>query len=93
MSTSRYSQGETVTVDHPIEGRVQAVHLSPLVWTRYPYTRYQVTAADSFETLAYKAYGDATAYWFIAAMNPQIEHPDDLEPADIVQIPTGFHWL
>lgn len=89
---SRYSQGQSLTVPHPIEGNVQIVMLAPLVWTRYPYTRYQATDADSFETLAFKAYGDATAYWFVASMNPQIDHPDDLEPADIVQIPTGLHW-
>lgn len=94
MSTSsRYSQGTQVTVPHPIEGNVQVVMMRPLKWNRYPYTRYQVTAADSFSSLAYKAYGDATAYWFIASMNPQIPHPEDLAAADIVQIPTGFNWV
>lgn len=91
-ASSRYSRGEVVTVDHPIEGRVQVVHLSPLRWNNYPYTKYQATSADSLTSLAYKAYGDAGAYWFIASMNPLVDHPSDLAAGTILQVPTGKNW-
>lgn len=89
---SRYAKGTIATVDHPIEGRVQIVTLSPLRWNQYPYTRYQTTVADSLTALAWRAYGRAQDWWFIAAMNPQIEHPDDLTPGGIIQVPTGKNW-
>lgn len=89
---SRYSKGTAVTVPHPIEGFVQAVHLSPLRWSRYPYTRVQVSAPESFASMAWRAYANAQDYWFIAAMNPDVTHPLDLEPGHIVQLPTGKMW-
>lgn len=91
-SKSRYSRGTTAIVDHPIEGRVQVVHLQPLRWTNYPYTRYQATVSDSFTSLAFKAYGQAQDYWFMASMNPTVAHPDDLTPGQIIHVPTGKIW-
>lgn len=88
----RYERGTEVWVDHPIEGRVLVVHLAPLIWSSYPYTLFQPSAADSLPSLARKAYGRSQDYWFVASMNPQIECPDDVVPGDIIRIPTGKMW-
>lgn len=91
-SNSRYAKGTSVWVDHPIEGRVQAVHLAPLVWTNYPYTRMQASVADSMTSIAQLAYGHATDYWFVASMNPHVASADDLMAGDIVHVPTDKIW-
>lgn len=89
---SRYSRGTTAWVDHPVEGRVQVVHLAPLRFTNYPYTKVLTSLSDSMTSLAHHAYGDATKYWFIAQMNPGVVSPDDLVAGTTLFVPTGFSW-
>lgn len=84
---SRYSRGTTAWVDHPVQGRVQVVHLRPLIWTNYPYVDAVAVDGDSFDTLAHKRYGDPQAYWFIAEMNPHVVHPADLVAQTLLRIP------
>lgn len=85
---SRYRNGVTAWVDHPVQGRVQVVHLRPLVWTNYPYVEHSATTGETFDHLAYEMYGDPTAYWFIAELNPRVVHPDDLVAGTLVYVPT-----
>ena len=91
-NSSRYAQGTTAWVSHPYERSVQVVFSFPIQWNNYPFTRVQVTSADTLPSLAHKAYGSARDYWFIAAMNPRITCPDDLIAGDILHIPTGKLW-
>jgi len=92
MSEGRYTKGTPSWVEHPIEGRVQVVFLGPIRWTNYPYTQFQMSVSDTLTTVAQTAYGHATDYWFVASMNPQIICPDDVQPGDIIRVPTGKIW-
>ena len=91
-NASRYSKGTSAWVEHPVEGRVQVVHLPPLRWTNYPYTRYQPSSADTLPSIAFRSYGRSQDYWFVAAMNPQIECPDDIVAGDLLYVPTSKIW-
>lgn len=84
---SRYRQGVTAWVDHPTQGRVQVVHLMPPVWSNYPYVEHVAGETDTFDRLAHTMYSDATAWWFIADMNPRLAHPDDLARDDLIFVP------
>lgn len=86
--TSRYDDGRRVWVDTPSRGRVLAVHLPPIQWNSYPYTKYQVVEGDTLPLLAHNLYRDATQYWLIAEMNPHIAAPDDLHYGDVLYIPS-----
>ena len=87
--SSRYDQGRYVWVQHPEHGLVQVVHLTPLLWTNYPYTQYLAKESDRLDTLAAQTYGDPRDYWFIGEMNPQIACPDDIKAGETIFIPTG----
>jgi hypothetical protein len=67
---------------------VEIVIRRPAVWFNQPYSSKQVVSGDTMPMLASQRYGgDATAYWRIADMNPQVACPDDLAPGEVVQLP------
>lgn len=50
-------------------------------------SRYLVTAGDTIENMAFKLFGDASQWWRIADVNPQIAFPLDLAPGMEIRIP------
>lgn len=48
---------------------------------------YKVQAGDTFESLAYKEYGDGNKWYVLASVNPDIFWPLDLETGVEILIP------
>jgi len=49
---------------------------------------YTVKAGETFETLAYKLFGNARRWWILADMNPHIFWPLDLKAGDQILLPS-----
>ena len=49
--------------------------------------KYTVKINDTVESLASELFGDASLWWRIADVNPQIKFPLDLEPGMVIRIP------
>lgn len=72
LKNSRYADLPTVAVPNPHgEGEVALVKLRRLPAT--PGEPRTVKAADALDTIAEKAYGDATRYWHVADANTELE--------------------
>jgi len=50
-------------------------------------SRYLVISGDTIENMAFKLFGDASQWWRIADVNPQISFPLDLYPGMEIRIP------
>jgi len=48
-------------------------------------SRYLVTSGDTIENMAFKLFGDASQWWRIADVNPQIAFPLDLVPTFLMK--------
>lgn len=75
-STSRY----TITANKKEAAKKQ-------ISTSIPYTTYVARDGDTFDLLAHKLLRDATRYWEIADINPQIKFPNKLSAGQVLRIP------
>ena len=50
-------------------------------------SRYIVSAGDTIENMAFKLFGDASQWWRIADVNPQISFPLDFYSGMEIRIP------
>lgn len=53
-----------------------------------PEAQIMVRDGDDMALLAYKALKDPRKWWIVADANPQVRHPLDLKPTDVVYLPT-----
>jgi hypothetical protein len=51
------------------------------------YKWYQVTEADTLDSMAYTFFGDPTKWWQIADVNPEILDWSDVAPGSLIRIP------
>jgi hypothetical protein len=85
---SRYANSPRSWAPHHDGHFVEVVMRRPVFWFNQPYATKQVVSGETMPILAFERYGgDATAYWRIADMNPQVACPDDLEPGEVVHLP------
>lgn len=70
-----------------MQGRVEVVHLMPAIWNRYPFVEHTTKGFESFDLIAFNTYGDPTAWWFVAEMNPGVVHPEDLVAGTPLLVP------
>ena len=69
---SRYA-ANTVVPAKNLDGRdILAVTFTQPVNTSIRYQYHQVAGHDTIDGLAYKIFGDATKWWAIANLNPEI---------------------
>lgn len=79
--TTYYSLGSRYRVDdnNQTASRVGTV--------KGQYRTHRVRAGDRIDTIAHQAFGDASRWWEIADLNPQIKFPLDLTPGDVLRVP------
>ena len=85
---SRYADGEVLWVNTTGRGNKQTVYLNPVVVLAVPYSVVLVRETDSQQQFAYKVYHDATRWWTIADINPQVFYPLDLLPGAGLRVPS-----
>lgn len=49
---------------------------------------YTTQTEDSFESLAYKYYGDSNKWYVIADVNPSVFWPLDLDSGELIYVPS-----
>ena len=85
-SNSRYASDTVTTVD--VDGRArQVILLNPPAASTFNYVSHVVSAADTIDGLAYAYFGDATQWWQIANVNPEVIQWDNLTPGTSIRIP------
>lgn len=84
---SRYAQAAVATL--AVNGRPrQVILVNPQqVPYSFGYRSYQVTAADTVQSLAAAILGDPGQWWQIADMNPEISWWGPVEPGTIIRVP------
>lgn len=85
---SRYRFGDFLQVED-YAGEVNGVHVLRETTTTdvSGFRRHTVQAGETFETLAFKQYGDARKWYVLADANPQVFWPLDLEAGQLILIP------
>lgn len=79
---SRYASSTIVPAVNLAGNDILAITFTEPVDTVIKYQYHQVTGHDTVDGLAYKIYGDATRWWVIANLNPEI--------VDFSQLPIGY---
>jgi hypothetical protein len=87
-SSSRYTAGEVLWVNTKSRGNKQTVYLNPVVLLSVPYTAVLIHETDSQQQFAYKVYRDASRWWNIADVNPQVFYPLDMIPGASLRVPS-----
>ena len=84
---SRYSSSPVVNL--VVNGKARKVISTPSVVdiTQFNFQAYQVTGADTIDSLANMFYGDTGLWWAIANANPEIMQWHYLAPGTIIRIP------
>ncbi|MHA2429061.1 MAG: hypothetical protein ACXADB_13660 [Candidatus Hermodarchaeia archaeon] len=54
---------------------------------------HQVSAKDTFESLAFKKYSDANKWYVVADVNPQVFFPLDLTPGEVIYLPPNSYTV
>jgi Phage Tail Protein X len=85
-SNSRYADDVVTTVDVS-GGSRQVILLNPPVASTFNYTAHVVSGAETIDGLAYAYFGDATQWWQIADINPEILDWNNLTPGTTIRIP------
>lgn len=89
LTGSRYASAAVLTVQAGSQPR-QVIQISPQQSPySFDYTSYQMTAADTVQSLAYAWYGDPTQWWRIADGNPEIDFWGPVAPGTIIRIPAA----
>lgn len=87
LSGSRYANAAIATLQVSGQPR-RVIMISPQQAPySFGYTSYQVTEADTVQSLAYAFLGDSSQWWQIADANPEIEWWGPLPPGTIIRIP------
>jgi len=77
--TSRYTYG-----DYDDNGNLLSERKTAYLGA---YQAYTVRAGDTLDGLAHRMYSDATQYWRIVDLNPQLRFPLGLVPGTIIRLP------
>jgi hypothetical protein len=86
-ANSRYANS-TLTPATNLDGNdILAIVFSEPVNTPITYQNYVITGTDNIDSLAYKIFGDATLWWAIANLNPEILDFSMLVTGDTIRIP------
>ena len=89
LAGSRYASAAVTTLQAAGKPR-QVILISPQQAPySFGYTSYQVTEADTVQSLAWAFFGDPAQWWQIADANPEIEFWGPLPPGTIIRIPTA----
>jgi len=88
LSGSRYANSAVATLQ--VNGKPRQVILISPQQAPYSfgYQSYQVTEADTVQSLASAFFGDPTQWWQIADANPEIEWWGPIPPGTIIRIPS-----
>lgn len=86
-ANSRYANS-TLTAATNLDGNdILAITFTEPVNTPITYKNYVLTGADTIDELAFKIFGDATLWWAIANLNPEILDFSLLTTGDTIRIP------
>jgi phage tail protein X len=88
QSNSRYVNASTSVLTVNNNDRQVIVPGSPQTYM-FNYQSYQITGADTLDSLAYAFYGDPSAWWMICDANPEIMNWQDMTPliGYIIRVP------
>jgi hypothetical protein len=84
---SRYADGELTRIILSDGTGSLALWAPDVAITGLDYAFYQAEGGDRLDRLAQRLYGDATKWWVIADMNPELTWPGTLEPGTILRLP------
>ena len=87
LTGSRYANARVLTV--AVGGKPRRViKINPQQDPfSFNYAAYQMRQSDTLPGLAFAYYGDATQWWQIADVNPQITFWGQIPPGTIIRIP------
>lgn len=85
-SNSRYVDDTVTTVDVDGTSR-QVIILNPPAVSTFSYVSHVYSAAETIDGLAYSYFGDATQWWQIADVNPEIVDWNNIPPGTSIRIP------
>lgn len=88
-NSSRYVNSKLVTQVR--DDGTQAVVITPgdAKSFTFTYTYHQVNGSERIDTIAYAFYGDATKWWKIADVNPEIMKWDSIPIGTVLRIPNA----
>lgn len=86
-ANSRYASSDIVTFDVDGNSRQVIMPTAPTVST-FSYLAHVYSADETIDGLAYTYFGDATQWWQIANVNPEIMDWNNLVPGTTIRIPT-----
>ena len=92
LQGSRYVANTVVTVAAPATfggGDISVIVPGAGQPYTFQYTDYQVVAGDRIDNIAYRYFGNATLWWQIANVNPEVLYWDDLMPGTVIRIPAA----
>lgn len=85
-ASSRYSTADVVTFDVDGAARQVIIPATPAV-TTFSYTSHVYSSDETIDGLAFAYFGDATLWWQIANVNPEIMDWRSITPGTIIRIP------
>ncbi len=81
-----YLEGEAPNLKIKLDRR-EATYLLGVQGSPGPTLNYYVKQDESIQWIGYKFTGDASRWWEIAAINPQVWYPLDMAMGDYIGIP------
>lgn len=86
-SNSRYAAGRFVRVSLPDGTPSRMLWPAAKKTTGVKYKLYTIKAGDRLDLIAFREYGDASKWWMISDMNPEILWPHDIVDGSTIRIP------
>lgn len=86
-ANSRYASTPIVSATNLDNLDILAITFIDPIDFSFKYQYHMVTGADTIDGLAYKIYGDATLWWVIARLNPEILDFSELPIAYMLRVP------
>lgn len=84
---SRYETVEQLTVqDSRLERRL-VVEIPRYYPARFTSRKHVVSGEERLDQIASRYFGDPEMWWVVAAANPEVLFPENLEPGTVLRIP------
>lgn len=82
-----YLEGEAPNLKIKVDRREATYLLGVLSGTPGPMLNYHVKQDEGIQWLGYKFTGDASRWWELATVNPQVWYPLDMAMGDYIGVP------
>ena len=87
VAGSRYERQPIYRIPLPSWERRLAIYHQGFYPTRFGFDSHMVQEGERLDDLAARYLNDPRLWWIIAAVNPHVFYPDNIEPGTTLRIP------